>query len=172
MLRILRDHQRRDMFLVSEEASLDYSISELEEITGAPKRALIHWAESGIIKPDPSTDRAGSGKHRRFARDEALIACIIHVLTAQKSTVGYLLRTSTTIRMTLDDNVFGTDHTSWRFHYERAIANQGKNLMLVILDGDSPPAWFCSPTTRVLRRISAGRFSWRWRTSRWRASCP
>lgn len=117
---------------------MDYSISELEGITGAPKRALIHWAEAGIIKPDPSTDRAGSGKHRRFTRDEALIACIVHVLTAQKSTVGYLLRTAETIRLTLDDKVFGTDHTSWRFHYERAIADQGKNLMLVILDGDEP----------------------------------
>lgn len=117
---------------------MDYSIAELVDVAGAPKRALIHWAETGVIKADPVTDRAGSGVHRRFSRDEAIVACIINVLSAQKSSIGYLLRTSASIRMTLDDKVFGTDNRSWRFYYERAIKNDGKNLMLIILGGEGP----------------------------------
>jgi hypothetical protein len=44
------------------------------------------------------TDRGGSGKHRRFNRHEAMIACIIAPFAARKMAVGGLLAVSRKLR--------------------------------------------------------------------------
>lgn len=111
---------------------MQYPISELVDIVGAPKRALIHWAETGVIKADPATDRGGSGVHRLFDRDEVIIACIINVLVKQMSSVGYLIRVANSLRHCLDDRMHAQDASGWRFHIERAIKNKGSNLILFI----------------------------------------
>lgn len=56
---------------------MEYSLSDLTKITGAKRRSVQFWAECGAILANKETERAGTGTHRRFSRDEAIIACVI-----------------------------------------------------------------------------------------------
>ncbi|RVD21015.1 hypothetical protein [Mesorhizobium sp. M4B.F.Ca.ET.017.02.2.1] len=56
---------------------MTYSLSDLTKITGAKRRSVQFWAECGAILADKDTERAGTGTHRRFSRDEAMVSCVI-----------------------------------------------------------------------------------------------
>ncbi|RWJ37469.1 hypothetical protein [Mesorhizobium sp.] len=56
---------------------MEYSLSDLTKMTGAKRRSVQFWAECGAILANKETERAGTGTHRRFSRDEAIIACVI-----------------------------------------------------------------------------------------------
>jgi hypothetical protein len=47
---------------------------------------------------DSSTDRAGTGTHRRFSRDEAIIACILHGFALHQIAIGELIVISDAVR--------------------------------------------------------------------------
>jgi DNA-binding transcriptional MerR regulator len=68
----------------------EYTLSELAKITGAKPRSIQLWADAGIIKAAAATERAGSGTHRRFDRQEAVIACVLTPFADQKIAIGGL----------------------------------------------------------------------------------
>jgi hypothetical protein len=68
----------------------EYTLSELSKATGAKPRSIQLWADAGIIKAAAATERAGSGTHRRFNRQEAVIACILAPFAEQKVAIGGL----------------------------------------------------------------------------------
>ena len=68
----------------------EYTLSELAKITGAKPRSIQLWADAGIIKAAAATERAGSGTHRRFSRQEAVIACVLATFADQKIAIGGL----------------------------------------------------------------------------------
>lgn len=77
---------------------MEYSLSDLTKITGAKRRSVQFWAECGAILANKETERAGTGTHRRFSRDEAVIACVLayfaqmHVELPQLTDIGAKLR--------------------------------------------------------------------------------
>ncbi|MGY3550776.1 hypothetical protein ACVWZ4_006138 [Bradyrhizobium sp. USDA 4472] len=75
-----------------------FSLSDLVEISGAKRRSLQLWADAGVIKAARSTDRAGTGVHRQYSRDEAIIACIIHGFALRQISIGELLAISEAVR--------------------------------------------------------------------------
>src|ERR1700692_4775279 len=77
---------------------MDFSLSDLEDLTAAKRRSIQLWADAGVIRPYPRTDRRGTGTHRRFSRDEAIIGCIIAGLAIRQRPIGELLRLSNVIR--------------------------------------------------------------------------
>lgn len=80
-----------------------YSLADLTRITGAKRRSVQLWAEAGAIKANPSTERAGSGTHRSFSRDEAIIACLIHPFAMRQMAIGELLNVADAVRRHLQE---------------------------------------------------------------------
>jgi hypothetical protein len=84
----------------------EFTLSALAEIARMPKRAVQLWADAGVIKANPSTMLAGSGVHRRFKREELIIACIIAPFAKQKMAIGALETISVVVRAMLRDNEY------------------------------------------------------------------
>jgi DNA-binding transcriptional MerR regulator len=76
----------------------EYTLSELAKITGAKPRSIQLWADAGIIKAAAATERAGSGTHRRFSRQEAVIACVLATFADQKIAIGGLSQIARWVR--------------------------------------------------------------------------
>lgn len=76
-----------------------YSLADLVEITGAKRRSIQLWADARVIQAEHSTERAGTGVHRRFSRNEAIVACIIHPFATRQMAIGELLQLSQAVRM-------------------------------------------------------------------------
>ncbi|MCK1330273.1 hypothetical protein IVB57_18260 [Bradyrhizobium sp. CW9] len=76
----------------------DYTLSDLSRAAGARPRSVQLWADAGIIKAASATDRAGSGTHRRFSRQEVIIACIVAAFAEQKIAIGGLTQIANRLR--------------------------------------------------------------------------
>jgi hypothetical protein len=116
---------------------MDFSLSDLEDLTAAKRRSIQLWADAGVIRAYPRTDRRGTGTHRRFSRDEAIIGCIIAGLANRQRPIGELLRLSIVIRGFLNSGKF-------RKSVEAAIG--GKDSLMVLRWGgkETPEIFVCS----------------------------
>jgi hypothetical protein len=101
----------------------DFTLSALAEIAGMPKRAVQLWADAGVIKANPATMLAGSGVHRRFKREELIIACIIAPFAKQKMAIGALENISIVVRVMLRDNEYP--------EFQMAAEGRNNNYMVV-----------------------------------------
>jgi hypothetical protein len=102
----------------------EFALSRLAEIARTPKRAVQLWADFGVIKADPSTMTAGSGVHRRFKRDELIVACVVAPFAKQKIAIGGLKTVSDAVRFYLQK------HQHLRRLFDEAIAGRGRNYLL------------------------------------------
>lgn len=82
---------------------MDYSLSDVTRITGAKRRSVQIWAEAGALKADFDTDRQGTGTHRRFSRDEAMIACVLSAFAGMQVPIGQLIVLGDHFRTLLND---------------------------------------------------------------------
>jgi DNA-binding transcriptional MerR regulator len=85
--------------------NVDFALADLARITGAKRRSLQLWADAGVIVAESQTDRAGTGTHRRFSRDEAIVACIIRAFASHQIAIGELLDISRAVREFLERGV-------------------------------------------------------------------
>lgn len=106
---------------MAEEA--EFTLSGIAEATRQSKRTVQLWADAGVIKAKPSTMLAGSGVHRRFGRNELIIACVVSPFAKQKVSIGGLDTISVVTRSLLT--------TSHRRTFERGINQEGQNYLLV-----------------------------------------
>ncbi|MCC8961731.1 hypothetical protein H8A95_05195 [Bradyrhizobium sp. Pear76] len=83
-----------------------YSLGGLVEVTGAKRRSLQLWADRGVIQADRGTEDAGTGTHRQFSREEAIIGCAIRPFAERQIAIGELKKIATALRsmMLLDAN--------------------------------------------------------------------
>ncbi len=81
------------------------TVTDLAKIAGANVRSVQHWAASGILIPDPRTNRGGTGTRRLFSDEEAIIACVMKPLLERQMPVGAMLRVSAIIRINLLSHV-------------------------------------------------------------------
>lgn len=98
---------------------MEYTLAEMEKVTGAPRRALQFWTDRGAIRAGKGVRR---GVHRRFSRDEAIVACILHAFSYL--TIADLKSVAIGVRAMLDAN---------RKSIEKAIA--GKADVLCVFEG-------------------------------------
>jgi DNA-binding transcriptional MerR regulator len=75
-----------------------YTLADLVRVTGAKRRSLQLWADAGVIEPERGTNRAGTGTHRRFSREQAIVACIIRGFAERQMAIGELLTIAKRIR--------------------------------------------------------------------------
>jgi hypothetical protein len=80
---------------------LDYSLADVVNITGGKRRSVQLWADAGAIHALPRTDRRGTGTHRRFSRDEVIIACCVNSLARRQVGIGELARIGKALRKLL-----------------------------------------------------------------------
>jgi hypothetical protein len=104
----------------------EFTLSTLAEIARMPKRAVQLWADAGVIKANPSTMLAGSGVHRRFKREEVIVACILAPFAKQKMAIGGLQSAASTVRRYLG---FGKRYPLMDI-IERAVAGRHNNYLL------------------------------------------
>jgi hypothetical protein len=71
-------------------------------MTGAKRRTVQLWAEAGAIKAASGTERQGSGVHRDFDWDEAIVACVIAEFAEFGVPIGRLIGVGAAIRHFLD----------------------------------------------------------------------
>jgi hypothetical protein len=86
---------------------LDYSLADVVDISGGKRRSVQLWAEAGAIHALPRTERRGSGTHRRFSRDEVIIACCLNGLARRQVGVGELVRIAKALRKVLGQRDVG-----------------------------------------------------------------
>ena len=106
-----------------------YTLADLVRVTGAKRRSLQLWADAGVILADRSTDRAGTGTHRRFPRDEAIIACVVHAFALHQIAIGELLRIAVMVRFWIQNNARHAEDKP-RDILENSIKGEGSALLL------------------------------------------
>jgi len=98
---------------------LDYSLADLVSISGGKRRSVQLWADAGAIHALPRTDRRGTGTHRRFGRDEVIIACCINVLARRQVGIGELARIGKALRKLLGQEGVGDSILADTKRYEQ-----------------------------------------------------
>jgi hypothetical protein len=121
----------RTWFVVMQE----YSLADLTKLTGAKRRTVQLWAEAGAIIADPGTDRAGTGTHRKFSRQEAIISLVIDPLARLHVSIGDLLKVASSVRRAFSGE---TDGRSWWADIERCV--QGEISMNLIIANSASEA--------------------------------
>ncbi len=71
---------------------MDYSLADVVRMSGGKRRSVQLWAEAGAIRAFSRTDKRGTGTHRRFSRDEVIIACFLNGLAKRQVGIGELIR--------------------------------------------------------------------------------
>jgi hypothetical protein len=54
-----------------------FTLADLTRLSGVKRRTVQLWAEAGALMAEPPTERQGSGTHRVFSRDEAIVCLIL-----------------------------------------------------------------------------------------------
>jgi hypothetical protein len=85
---------------------LDYSLADVVRMTRGKRRSVQLWAESKAILAYSGTDRRGTGTHRRFSRDEVIIACCLNGLARRQVGIGELIRIGRGLRTFLNSGKF------------------------------------------------------------------
>ena len=104
----------------------EYELSDIVRITGAKRRTVQFWAESGALKGNPITERAGSGVHRTFSQDEVLIACILNGFARKGIAIGWIIQSAEIVRRVIEAP-FNRNVISHALH--------GSGMNLLITDG-------------------------------------
>jgi hypothetical protein len=109
----------------------DYSLADIVEVIGAPRRSVQHWVTNGVIRSIPTTEKRGTGTHRRFSRDEMIIGCLIYAFARQmQAPVGVLLRIAALLRD-------GFNHDRFKSAIQRAIRNE--DVVYITMRGHGAP---------------------------------
>lgn len=119
---------------------MGYSLADLVRISNAKPRSVQLWAHAGAILASPATEKRGTGTHRRFSRNEAIIACCLSGFARRQVGIGELKRIGEALRLLLRDfstkrlleEVIETDHP-WEL-YLAVVWSEDDNPAAQILD--------------------------------------
>jgi hypothetical protein len=101
-----------------------YTLADVTRMVGAKRRSVQFWAESGALLAMAGTEREGSGIHRVFDRDEALVACIFNGLSIFGLPVGKLITIAQGLRGSLK-------HPGKRQIWEDALDDRRRGLIVI-----------------------------------------
>jgi hypothetical protein len=108
-----------------------YTLADVTRITGAKRRSVQLWAEAGAIQADKGTERGGSGVHRTFTRDEAIIACILNELSQWAVSIGRLCSVGTLLRVHLQGRTLGSGRVGAEI---RSAARQERRVFVALFN--------------------------------------
>lgn len=67
------------------------TVGQLAEAIGEKPRAVQFWTEAGVLRPIAGTARGGKGTHRRYPREEVLLARLASRLAKMNSPIGEII---------------------------------------------------------------------------------
>lgn len=125
---------------------MDYSLSDLVRISQAKPRSVQLWAHAEAILANPATEKRGTGTHRRFSRNEAIIACCLSGFARRQVGVGELKRIGEAIRLRLAENatkqliekVIEIDH-SWDLYLSIVWPEEGSPVAQLLDESEFSP---------------------------------
>jgi len=112
-----------------------FTLADLVKVTGAKRRSLQLWADAGVIKAKKGTHRAGTGTHRLFPTEEAIVACIVHAFALHQIAIGELLNISARIRDAVRPH--GKRKEAFRVDDELTDDQKKKAIFLAAIEGDA-----------------------------------
>lgn len=112
-----------------------FTASDLVRLTGAKPRTIQFAADNGVFEPLAGTDRKGTGTHRQFSRDEAIVACVAIAFAARKLSIGEVINVATAVRKQLK-------RPTVRAIVEDVIA--GKTEAFIVIATAAPGEWGCT----------------------------
>jgi hypothetical protein len=86
-----------------------FTLADLTRVTGAKRRSVQLWAEAGVIRAEKSSERRGTGTHRRFSLREAIVACLVHPFAMRQISIGELKNVSIAVRRLLAEDSVASD---------------------------------------------------------------
>jgi hypothetical protein len=81
---------------------MEFTLAHVAAAAGVKPRTAQIWAEAGAIVPVRGTDRRGTGVHRRFNRDEVMIACILASPAKLQMSIGTLIAIAGRVRASME----------------------------------------------------------------------
>jgi DNA-binding transcriptional MerR regulator len=75
-----------------------YTLADLTRMAGIKRRTIQLWAEGGVLIAESATERQGSGVHRTFSRDEAIICLILSRFAQWNMSIGRLEKIAIALR--------------------------------------------------------------------------
>jgi hypothetical protein len=132
--------------------ALDYSLADVVKMSGGKRRSVQLWAEAGAIRAFSRTDKRGTGTHRRFSRDEVIIACCINGLARRQVGIGELIRIGRGLRKFLNAG-------NSRKDVEDAISGKGTwaYYLFIIWDEDRDPYVLMPDEPEFAQEINPGK---------------
>jgi hypothetical protein len=101
------------------------TLADIAKASRAKPRAVQLWADAGAIRAEPETDRAGSGRHRLFTRNEVIIARVLAPFAEEKIAIGGLIEIGRVVRGLL------YSPSPYRAAFDNAVKGKGKNYLVV-----------------------------------------
>lgn len=77
---------------------MTYSLADVVRISGAKARSVQLWANAEAILANPATEKRGTGIHRRYSRNELIIACCLAGFSRRQVGIGELKRIGSAVR--------------------------------------------------------------------------
>jgi hypothetical protein len=147
-----RSWQVHKLFFGQKDVKETYVLRDLVEITGAGRRTVQFWADHGVLVADKDTDHAGTGTHRRFSRDEAIIACIVQAFALRTIGIGELIGLAEAIRHSLTNSgirktinqAISDENSTAALVYEKWIDDVERHYLWLWGGGRAGPASFKS----------------------------
>ncbi|MGO8738800.1 hypothetical protein [Rhodoblastus sp.] len=112
-------------------------LSQLVEIAHSERREIQFWVETGALIPEGHTHGGGRGVHRKFSRDEVIIACILRALANSGTGIHSLKFASTALR-----DVYLKEKGP-RSYIEKSISNKAK--VYLVYSGSRDFVLLCDP---------------------------
>jgi hypothetical protein len=131
-----------------------YSASDVARLSGAPLRAVRYWALTRVLEAAPESDRAGTGKHRQFGKEEVLIACIVQYFSSRGIQLGLLTDISKMLRAAILADEWTIDCLSGairdEFRVYMTVQDQGLEWGWISLYSENRPPHNGAPLSPVI----------------------
>jgi len=131
-----------------------YSASDVARLSGAPLRTVRYWALTRVLEAAPESDRAGTGKHRQFSKQEVVIACIVQYFSSRGRQIGQLTDISKTLRAALLSDEWSWDCLNGAirdaFKVYMVLPDLGLEYGWISLYSTSPPIHNGSPLSQAI----------------------
>ena len=131
-----------------------YSAADVARLSGAPLRTVRYWALSRVLEAEPESDRAGTGKHRQFSKQEVLIACVVQYFSSRGLQVGQLTSISETLRAALVSDEWSLDCLNGairdEFRVYMSLPDSGLERGWISLYSESPPIHNRKPLSQTI----------------------
>jgi hypothetical protein len=125
-----------------------YSTSDVARLSGAPLRSVRYWALTRVLEAEAESDRAGMGHHRKFSKEEVIIACIVQCFSLRGlqgpgvgplTTIAKYLRNAILADERMLECLSGAIRNDFRVYM--TVQDEGLERGYITLYSDKPPIY-------------------------------